>query len=419
MSSTEQAFVQAFARHHRTETVSQTAPSARPQVPSHNASTTAAVKTWIESTEDRHTRVDEPEASLPKRHVEPRPANVNDRPQRSRTIAPEQPRVAKSVASVGLVEKPVEQPVEQPVEPSAADIARVIASLSHVDTAYVRVDSPSLASWTEVADVPAPIDETLFETIRKDDPATSTASPKMATVAEAEPLPKKQTFAVPPVAKPRRKSAPFQAAWEISVLDVPKMVADLFFRESLFQDLSDRMADAVAGEMKTVLVTSAQHGEGRSSVAVGIALAAGAAGLRVALVDADFEQPTLADDFRLDIEYGWLDTIRAGLSIREVAVLAVEDAVTFIPLVDHERTKPVTSDEVSMLVETLEDHFDLIVIDAPMGTSHHLQTLAGKVDSAIIVRDAARTKAADVEDFAGWLTKSGVQGVGVVENFVS
>jgi Mrp family chromosome partitioning ATPase len=127
----------------------------------------------------------------------------------------------------------------------------------------------------------------------------------------------------------------------------------------------------------------------------------------------------LADDFRLDLEYGWLDTIRAGLSIREVAVLAVEDAVTLFPLVDQPQTNPATADEVAMLIEMLEDHFDLIVIDAPKGTSHHLQSIASKVDSAIIVHDADRTKSADVADFAQWLTKSGVQGVGIVENFVA
>lgn len=382
-------------------------------------------------------RIDDAEASMAKPFVAPASPAIVQHHRDTRVQRDVQVVASEKIASVVAVQKsrePIATPpmpaMEKPVRAADAvgatadELARLIASLSHVDTATAHVDAPSVAGWTEIADVPRSLDQRLFT----DGPHVTAPAPKHSSsepTAAETPLATKSTPAMESVTSetvpvnPRRKPAAFQAAWEISVLDVPKMVADLFFRETLFQDLSDRMSDAVAGGMKTVMVTSAQHGEGRTSTAVGIALSAGAAGLRVALVDADFEEPTLADDFRLDLEYGWLDTIRAGLSIREVAVLAVEDAVTFIPLVDHARTKPATADEVAILVETLEDNFDLIVIDAPKGTSHHLQSIASRVDSAIIVRDAARTQAADVQDFARWLTSAGVQGVGMVENFVA
>lgn len=435
MSSTEQAFVKAFARRHRTQV--------NPAIESADVAATGAVtsptKTWIDSAEDRQMRIDDAEASVAKPFVAPASPAIIPRHRESNVQRDIQVVAPEKIASMVAIEQsrePIATPslpaTEKPARPADAagttadELARLIASLSHVDTAIAHVDAPVVAGWTEIADVPPSLDQQLFT----DRPHVTAPAPKHAseTAAVETPLAKDTAGdtksvvdeAVLPVSViPRRKPAAFQAAWEISVLDVPKMVADLFFRETLFQELSDRMADAVAGGMKTVMVTSAQHGEGRTSTAMGIALSAGAAGLRVALVDADFEQPTLADDFRLDLEYGWLDTIRAGLSVREVAVLAVEDAVTFIPLVDHARTKPATADEVAMLVETLEDNFDLIVIDAPKGTSHHLQSIASRVDSAIIVRDAARTQAADVEDFARWLTNAGVQGVGMVENFVA
>ena len=58
-----------------------------------------------------------------------------------------------------------------------------------------------------------------------------------------------------------------------------------------------------------------KSGSAMPACAAAIAMAAAAAGIRVALVDADAENPSLADDLRLDLQYGWVDTIRGGLPI--------------------------------------------------------------------------------------------------------
>ena len=103
------------------------------------------------------------------------------------------------------------------------------------------------------------------------------------------------------------------------------------------------MSDAINSGLSSVIVTSAQSGEGRSSVAVGLAMAAAAAGNRVALVDANLELPKLADELRLELQHGWVDTIRAGLPIKEVA-LCVACAERYI-LTGHLKL-PASFDEV-------------------------------------------------------------------------
>ncbi len=145
---------------------------------------------------------------------------------------------------------------------------------------------------------------------------------------------------------PQVELKPFQAVWEVDVLDVPTTVADLFFEGRLFQQIAERISDAIDSGLNSVIVTSAQPGEGRSSVAIGLAMAAAAAGKRVALVDANLELPKLADELRLELQYGWVDTIRAGLPIKEVAVHAVEDGVTLIPLMPHKEKNAATGYEV-------------------------------------------------------------------------
>jgi len=210
---------------------------------------------------------------------------------------------------------------------------------------------------------------------------------------------------------------PFQAVWEVDVLDVPTTVADLFFEGRLFQQIAERMSDAIDSGLNSVIVTSAQPGEGRSTVAIGLAMAAAAAGKRVALVDANLELPKLADELRLELQYGWVDTIRAGLPIKEVAVHAVEDGVTLIPLMPPKGKNTATGYEVVQLVDLLKDKFELIIIDGPTSQSSQIHQCASAVDSAIIVRDMTRTDTLAINEFSYRLRESGIQGVGVVENF--
>ena len=210
---------------------------------------------------------------------------------------------------------------------------------------------------------------------------------------------------------------PFQAVWEVDVLDVPTTVADLFFEGTLFQQIAERISEAVESGLNSVIVTSTKAGEGRSSVAVGLAMAAAASGIRVALVDANADQPTLADELGLELQYGWVDTIRAGLPIKEVAVHAVEDGVTLIPLMPPAGENAATGYEVVQLVELLKDKFELVILDGPTSQSVQIHQCASAVDSAIIVRDMTRTDSVAINEFSYRLRESGVQGVGVVENF--
>ncbi len=290
------------------------------------------------------------------------------------------------------------------------------SSLQHIHTAYA----------TAIADVTvAPIQRTQAPEV---EPGLAVEYPLVQNpvvdhppaVQQPAPLGVSDTRIDPPAARTNEPHSffPIQAVWEVDVFDVPATVADLFFEGSLFQQIAQRMSDAVSSGLNSILVTSTKAGEGRSSVAIGLAMAAAAAGIRVALVDADTEDPTLADDLRLDLEYGWVDTVRGGLPIKEVAVHAVEDGVTLIPLMPPRGRTAATAFEVVQLAELLKTNFELVVIDGPAGNSPNIHQCASVADSAIIVRDASRTDTLAINEFSYRLRESGVQGVGIVENFV-
>ncbi|TWU57474.1 P-loop NTPase [Rubripirellula reticaptiva] len=411
MSLSDQAFVKAFARRNRhndksSKTVTETKPTPIDEMTlDRRVADTASM--WIDSSEGVVARGDSAQAEVPRPHIEPAANTTRPTPVKPATAVKDTP--APTVARKEVTRQDVAAPLPSETD-TVDDIARLVASLQQIHTTYGSIDASSTDfSWDETVDLRA--SESVAPKASQD---TSSA-----LAEEAEPSIAPEQTQQADVQPAKRASTPFQAAWEVDVFDVPKTVADLFFNESLFQDLTDRMGEAVKAGLRTMLVTSVNKGEGRSSVAIGMAMAAAASGARVALLDADIDDPTLADDLRLELEHGWLDTLRSGLSVKEVAVYAVEDAVTLIPLIGVNAQRPATANEIAHLVDSLRERFDLVVIDGPAGDSVSLQPFATSIDSAIIVRDSLRTTSDDVESFAGWLTRSGVQGVGMVENFIS
>jgi Mrp family chromosome partitioning ATPase len=73
---------------------------------------------------------------------------------------------------------------------------------------------------------------------------------------------------------------------------------------------------------RSVLVTSAHPGEGKSSVAANLAIALSRAGRRVTLVDLDLRRPSLARQFRLSGGAGLTD-VAVGSSTLEEALTTI------------------------------------------------------------------------------------------------
>jgi len=293
-----------------------------------------------------------------------------------------------------------------------------VEQFATTDFVEMRVDAP-VANANAPHSSAAPVSEPVASEPEVDGPVPS--EPEVSEPIANE-TPAHDTYAGEPAANETHvaaahASAPFHAVWEVDVFDVPSCVADLFFEGKLFQQISERMSEAVGSGLKSMLVTSTKPGEGRSSTAIGLAMAAAAAGIRVALVDADAESPTLANDLCLDLQFGWVDTIRGGLPIKEVAVNAIEDGVTLIPLMPPHGPTAATTEEIIRLIELVTDKFELVIIDGPSGKSPSIRQCAAAVDTAVVVRDVTRTDTAAINEFSYRLREFGVRGVGVVENF--
>lgn len=206
---------------------------------------------------------------------------------------------------------------------------------------------------------------------------------------------------------------PFQATWQVDEFIVPSTVDELFLAGSVAEQLAARLAAARSDGLHTIAVTSPKSGEGRSTVAMGMALSVAFTGLRVALVDADPKGVKLATDLQLDLENSWIDAIRTDLPLEEAAVFSQADSLTLIPLLESDAELPMNVNELRRLLGQLKETFDLVIVDCGASAVSEV-TLC---DTALIVRDVHRTKALEVETLAMSLRRNGLQGIGVVENF--
>lgn len=224
-----------------------------------------------------------------------------------------------------------------------------------------------------------------------------------------------ERFTQRPVPSPPK---PFNAVWEVDAFEFSDVVVKLFGQSSLLDSIGTPLDQAVANGLRSILITSQARGVGRTSVAIGIAVAAASAGLKVALVDADISTGGLADSLRLEVAQDWLTAIRQEMPLEEAAVRSIEDQLTVLPI---NATKPGTTcsaEEFDLMMKRLRSQFDLVIVDgAPWNASlipiQQVQTL----DAAIVVVNAKSNDEIALHTTQRDLMHSGIQGLGLVENF--
>jgi len=171
--------------------------------------------------------------------------------------------------------------------------------------------------------------------------------------------------------------------------------------------------------IRTLLVASAGASEGKTTVAVNLALAFAQAGKRTVLVDADLRQPGVHDVFRL--------SNRVGLS----TVLRPQAEMTpFLQPTDDPRLHVLTAGPVPPspadrlgsvrlreLVDQLLIGIDVVVLDsAPIRAAADAAVLAAAVDGVLLVVSTGRTRRSAAHAAAEALDRVGARVVGVALN---
>ncbi|MDQ0848584.1 capsular exopolysaccharide synthesis family protein [Arthrobacter sp. B3I9] len=119
--------------------------------------------------------------------------------------------------------------------------------------------------------------------------------------------------------------------------------------------------------MRSIVVTSASAGEGKSTVALNLAMTVAKGGRKVILVDADLRLPSVATATGIEGEIG-LTTVLVGTSgLDESIQYWGQDGLALLasgPLPPNP-SELLGSAAMSNLIEELQTKFDLIIVDSP------------------------------------------------------
>lgn len=168
---------------------------------------------------------------------------------------------------------------------------------------------------------------------------------------------------------------------------------------------------------RSILVTSAIQGEGKTMTAVNLAIVLAAAGHRVVLVDGDLRRPMVARVFNSEHPSGFTDLLSERASVEEILV----DAGKFgdrLQLVLPGSERPPDLLEAARIrpaIAKLEEAGDVIIIDSPPLTEFaDAITLARTVDAVVIAVRFGRSRHDRYRELVELLRDRGITPAGVV-----
>jgi capsular exopolysaccharide synthesis family protein len=173
----------------------------------------------------------------------------------------------------------------------------------------------------------------------------------------------------------------------------------------------------VPSGLHTILLASPRHGEGTTTVALGLATAlAKEREARVLLVEGNFRSPSFNSMLPITSEVGVLD-FGAGRATPEALATRLEQLNLSVIAAGAAARSDANVEIVETLVGRLQSQFDFIVIDGPPVNSYaDASVLATKVDGVILVVEADRTPVAEAEAAKRQLDRVGARILGVVLN---
>jgi polysaccharide biosynthesis transport protein len=180
-------------------------------------------------------------------------------------------------------------------------------------------------------------------------------------------------------------------------------------------------AERLKAPFRTLLVTSPNPSEGKSTTTLNLAQAFQEFGRRVLVVEADLRRPALFRTFSLTNKPGILDLVRGTASF-EQAARRLPSGVTLLPgQISREDTSALlASPAFAEVLRQAAADFDLVLLDsAPILAVPDNLLLAPMIDRVILVARASQTSKRELARAAGILTQVNARILGVILNQAS
>lgn len=197
--------------------------------------------------------------------------------------------------------------------------------------------------------------------------------------------------------------------------------------DGIYVEQIDKLATRVQEKMekdgqKILMVNSIRENEGKSTVAVNLALNLVRRGKRVMLIDVDMRRPAVAKILDRTVEEGesLSDLLQGKSSLQKVMQSDPERKhlkYIFQASAQSDPDKFLEDKAFSRLLQKLSAHMDFVILDtAPIGIVRDAEIVAGAADAALLVIRQDGVRVAEVNDVVDVLDETGVSVLGGVLN---
>jgi capsular exopolysaccharide synthesis family protein len=173
---------------------------------------------------------------------------------------------------------------------------------------------------------------------------------------------------------------------------------------------------------KTILITSSQPGEGKTTTAVNTAISLSQLGASVLLIDADLRRPAVHKAFKIPHTHGISNYLSSHTPIDDLIVKLPIPNLYALPCgpIPPNPAELISSDRMKELLLALGQRFDHILIDSPpMLSVTDPIILSTMVDGLLLVVQAGRSTRELARRARSELARAGARVFGVVLNNVN
>jgi non-specific protein-tyrosine kinase len=170
--------------------------------------------------------------------------------------------------------------------------------------------------------------------------------------------------------------------------------------------------------LKTILVTSPDIGDGKTSVAANLALSIAQREKEVVLVDTDLRRPSVHEFFKLSKDKGLVDLILGRAAMGDVLRCKNDRKVAVITAGDipPNPTELLSSEKMDQLLAQVKETADVVIIDGPPFLVADAMVMASKVDAVLLVVRPGHTRRSLAQGASDQIKLAGVKVIGVVLN---
>lgn len=172
--------------------------------------------------------------------------------------------------------------------------------------------------------------------------------------------------------------------------------------------------------LKTLLITSSGIGEGKTTVAVNLALVMAQSGKRIVLLDADLRRPKVHEKLNLSNRQGLSDMLRLNMKLDEVSQVLHPNNLTVITSgsLPPNPAEVLGSEKMTKILEELKNQFDVVVLDGVPYMLADASILASKVDGVLVVIRSRVTTQSMAIEMLEQIDRVGARVIGAVFNCI-